>query len=198
MSVSVKHNPANIFCPPMTAAAVERGVYSSTVSRKVPQVAPEKILQVTEAVPWTYMDSSERFVLGRSDTSQVYGEGGNAVGGTEKEFVDRYSTPLWIDNNSHAMRSQYEKSKQREQQMDAGKRQIYRRQEQLRAGEMSYYPGRDEWLVQWQRARTYGLPKPQQHDDYCMFVSGRRNEEWVTAEKQQKNQGRIEDNKAMR
>ena len=60
MSVSVKHNPANIFCPPMTAAAVERGVYSSTVSRKVPQVAPEKILQVTEAVPWTYMDSSER------------------------------------------------------------------------------------------------------------------------------------------
>ena len=96
------------------------------------------------------------------------------------------------------MRSQYEKSKQREQQMDAGKRQIYRRQEQLKAGEMSYYPGRDEWLVQWQRARTYGLPKPQQHDDYCMFVSGRRNEEWVTAEKQQKNQGRIEDNKAMR
>jgi len=63
---------------------------------------------------------------------------------------------------------------------------------------MSYYPGRDEWLIQWQRARTYGLPKPQQHDDYCHYISGRRNEDWMKAEKQQKNQGRIDANKAMR
>ena len=62
-------------------------------------------------------------------------------------------------------------------------KKVYRRQEQLKAGELSYYPGRDDWLKVWSRTRTYGLPSPLIHDSYGDFITGQINNEFTLQEK---------------
>lgn len=170
----------------MSAAAVNREVFESAATAHILKVPPERVMKAKE-VPLHYMDSNERFVLAPSESAAIHGTAGGGSGDSasspsEPEYVDKYKTELWIDVKSHALRAQYEKARQRLLATHEGKARIYRRQEQLKAGEMSYYPGRDEWLVQWKRARTYGLPRPQQHDDYASFISGSKNEEWVRKE----------------
>jgi hypothetical protein len=76
---------------------------------------------------------------------------------------------------------------------DENKDKIYRRQQQLQAGEMSYYPGRDEWLKEWGNERRYGLPTPQMHDRYTCFLQGERNAEWVRGEGEAKEKAKIQE-----
>lgn len=50
---------------------------------------------------------------------------------------------------------------------------------QLKAGEMKYYPGRDDWLVEWGRVRRYGVDsKLTPHEDYCGFIKGVKGVGW--------------------
>jgi hypothetical protein len=162
------------------------------------------------AMPVNYLDQDERILFRALDDSRLETTSSSSSSHTSSTpsssyspFVDSYhnhrhdahplptiestlyEAPLYLNAKSHAKLSRYEKSRKVMEEAAANRGRehrdaIYRRQEQLEAGEMSYYPGREQWLVEWQRVRSYGLPKPLVHDTYAAFLHGEKNEKIAT------------------
>jgi hypothetical protein len=127
-------------------------------------------------VPVNYMDATDRFVTERGHNHH------------DPTFADKYATDIYVDCHAAALRAAYTRSAA---DVNKNKKQ-YRRAEQLRAGTMSYYPGRDSWLQSWGNERQYGLPQPQMHDDYSHFIQGKRNGDWVRGEKEVEEKTKLE------
>ena len=187
------------FCPPNISQAIDRRAYvpPKTTTPYISYVQASRKMKAKE-VPINYLDEKLRFVL---DPSSV-AFSNSITSPTQEEsdldqkkalpLTDKYATEIFLDPLGHALRAQYEKGRGR--QLDDARSMKsnrltsknassnYTREKPLKADKLSYYPGRDKWLIEWQRARTYGLPYPQMHDNYGTFIQGTRNGEWVRGE----------------
>jgi len=158
----IKNQP---FYPPGSACAIRREE-NNEVQPRLRYVPPNRVMKPTE-IPINYLSESLRFVINdggnstNSNTSIHSGHHNSKTsihsfhaddlregGGSAQEHVDNYKTEIWLDCASHAANAQYEKSKLEMEKSEAEKLR-YRRQEQLKAGELNYYPGRDDWLKEW-------------------------------------------------
>jgi len=167
------------FCPPTMATAIHRTSHPPTVPY-LKHTLCSNLMSATE-VPVNYMDATSRFVCG------------DAALPPPPPLSDKYSTPLYLDATAAALRSNYSRQSTSTSTSAAGKEAIYRRAAQLQAGQMSYYPGRDEWLKKWGNERRYGLPKPCMHDTYTDFIKGDRNREWVQGENENATKKKMND-----
>ena len=189
------------FQPSGASTSLDRSTFVNS-SPTLQYIAPARVM-LPDAMPLNYLDESLRFVVGPKSHCPVLGSepgpnplaaAGAAAAVSFTHAIDEtsssnYSVPLYLDAHSHALRARYDKACVRLAGA-AGSKSVsgaaYRRQEQLKAGPMAYYPGRDKWLREWQRERMYALAKPQVHDGYGQFLTGDKNAQWLECDEKRR------------
>ena len=103
--------------------------------------------------------------------------------------LDKYRVELYCDTESHALRSRYSASKKDAELLKANSINN-KSNNRLKSGniisdksEIGYYPNRANWLKEWQISRSYALPHPQLHDNYCGYLTSKESDDWKEKER---------------
>ncbi|GMH92367.1 hypothetical protein TrST_g2902 [Triparma strigata] len=154
------------FGPPLTAHSCSQNYSSSLPPTILPIPSTTQTMSSKTSVPYDYINSTHRYTYVPTPSS--------SSSSSSPPTSSPYDCPISLNPERHALQANYILQSHR-----TPPKPSYKRAEQLKAGEMRYYPGRDEWLVEWGRVRRYGVnQKMTPHESYVGFLKGEKGEGW--------------------